>query len=198
MGISGIWNYTAIDHKLLNSSPRDIRYWLSEFRTKVGQDKMAMVLTIMWAIWHNRNLAVFEGVRKDPQSTAHTALRYLVEYVAAQSGGRKGANAAGARWLPPVTGRFKVNVDGGEDLSVGFGTVVRDHEGQVIIAASKRHNGLFEPSHVEVMALRFAVKFARDLGLRAVDLEGEGDNLEVMAARSSFWFSASNSYGIDN
>ncbi|KAK9288814.1 hypothetical protein L1049_017279 [Liquidambar formosana] len=114
---SQVWNYTSIDHRLLNSSPRDIHEWLSEFRTKVGEDKMAMVLTIMWAIWHNQNLVVSERVRKDPQSTARTALRYLVEYVAAQSG---------------------------EDLSVGFGTVVRDYEGQVVILASKRQNGLFE------------------------------------------------------
>ncbi|KAK9292475.1 hypothetical protein L1049_020448 [Liquidambar formosana] len=49
---------------------------------------MDLAMIHMWSIWHHRNLVVFEGVRKDPQSAAHMALRYLEEYQAAQSDGR--------------------------------------------------------------------------------------------------------------
>lgn len=117
---------------------------------------MDLAMVIMWSIWHHRNLVVFEGVRKDPQRVAYMAMRYLEEYTAGQSEGRKWARAVTDRWIPPATGRLKVNTDSdvfAETSSVGFGAVVCDHEGLVIAAASKRQNGLYEPSLVEAMAL---------------------------------------------
>ncbi|KAK9287662.1 hypothetical protein L1049_016099 [Liquidambar formosana] len=52
------------------------------------------------------------------------AMRYLEEYIAAQSGSRTESRAIGARWLPPMTGPVKINVDAtlfAENSSVGFG-----------------------------------------------------------------------------
>ncbi|KAK9274584.1 hypothetical protein L1049_021833 [Liquidambar formosana] len=114
-----------------------------------GEEKMAMVLKIMWAIWHSRNLVMFEAMRNDPQSTAYTALRYLDEYITAQSRARKGVNAISARWLSLVPGRFKINANGAQF------------------------------AEVSAITFRFAIEFAIDLGLTAIDFEG--DNLEVMA-----------------
>ncbi|KAK9282161.1 hypothetical protein L1049_005073 [Liquidambar formosana] len=114
------------------------------------------------------------------------AQRYLEEYIAAQSRTRTESRVVGARWVPPMTGRFKINIDAAlfaEISSVGFGVVVRNHEGQVIAEASKKQDCLFTPCQVEALAIRFAVEFAEDLGLRDVDLEG--DNLEVMTALAS-------------
>ncbi|KAK9278236.1 hypothetical protein L1049_027798 [Liquidambar formosana] len=140
----------------------------------------------MWAIWHNRNLVVFEGVRKEPQYTAYVAQRYLAEFMAVQEGGMAGPKGPSVRWKPPAVGRFKLNADGAlfkEASCVGFGVMVRDHEGQIIAAASKRKIGLFNVPYIEAMAIQFAAEFARDLDLRDVDLEG--DNLEVIAALNS-------------
>ncbi|KAK9290621.1 hypothetical protein L1049_008793 [Liquidambar formosana] len=176
----------SIGHGDTHSLHRDLHAWISEIRFQIGEDKLDLAMIIMWSIWHHRNLVVFEGVRKDPQSVAHMVLRFLKEYLAAQSDGRKGITAIPARWLPPTTGQYKVNADGivfAESYSVGFGAVVRNHDGQVMAVASKRKTGLFEPSQVEAMAFRFAVEFANDLGLRDVDFEG--DNVEVMGALDS-------------
>ncbi|KAK9280564.1 hypothetical protein L1049_014257 [Liquidambar formosana] len=90
---------------------------------------------------------------------------------------------ARVKWCPPNPGIFKINVDGAlfvEDNCVGLGAMVRDCEGQAIAARSKKIIGTFPATVVEATAMRFAIGFARDLGLWTVELEG--DCMEVVNA----------------
>ncbi|KAK9277151.1 hypothetical protein L1049_006690 [Liquidambar formosana] len=91
-------------------------------------DEPSLVGVVAGVTIGKREKSLWSGVGKDPQSAAHTALRYLEEYLATQSEGRKGVKLLLAKWLPPVVGRFKVNADGtmfAESSSVGIGAVFK-------------------------------------------------------------------------
>ena len=54
-----------------------------------------------------------------------------------------------------------------------MGLVVRDNEGNVIAAASIPCDRLVSPAHAEILAVLFALQFARDLELSQFVLESD-------------------------
>ena len=80
------------------------------------------------------------------------------------------------KWMPPQQGRYKVNTDGAvftKCKCVGFGVVVRDSKGEVIVTLCKRMVGLMGALEMEAKAMEIAVQFAVDIGLREVIFEGD-------------------------
>ncbi|KAL8520548.1 hypothetical protein ACS0TY_011177 [Phlomoides rotata] len=76
------------------------------------------------------------------------------------------------KWRPPPRGRLKLNSDAGifYDGTVGMGFVVRDWEGQLVLAGAKRCLVASDSSFlIEALALRFGVLSVIDRGLK-VDL----------------------------
>ncbi|KAK9272861.1 hypothetical protein L1049_003239 [Liquidambar formosana] len=168
----------------------DFREWLVDISKLGGTDNMVQVVMVMWMMWNNRNWLLHEGKRMEPQQLIERANTLLQDFIKIQGEGRTVGVKISARWRPPTTGTYKVNVDGArfdDKKSVGLGVVVRDFEGQLIAAASKRMDGLFPPAQVEAVAMCFAMDFVRDQSLRSVIMEG--DNLEVVRGI--------NSYGMD-
>lgn len=47
------------------------------------EEKVALVVTIAWPLWSNRNLVRHGGTRKTPEALVQWASHYLIEYVAA-------------------------------------------------------------------------------------------------------------------
>ena len=82
------------------------------------------------------------------------------------------------RWQPPAENSFKVNFDGavfGEEQEAGIGVVIRDNEGQVLVALSAK---VRLPASVEVLkmlAARRAATFTRELGFSRVCFEGDAE-----------------------
>ena len=79
------------------------------------------------------------------------------------------------RWSPPMVGTYKANLDvalfDGLDY-VGIGVVFRDHSSHVIIALSQKVGLAWTMEMAEVLAVRRALKFARELCLLDIVLEG--------------------------
>ena len=87
------------------------------------------------------------------------------------------------RWTPPPPDRYKVNVDGAvfkAQKAVGVGVLIRDCNGQVIAALSKRINAPLGPLETEAKAFEAGVQFAKDIGVQ--DIIIEGDSLTVVNA----------------
>ncbi|KAK9275203.1 hypothetical protein L1049_022465 [Liquidambar formosana] len=140
---------------------------------KVDNDGVALFFMILWAIWGNRNMLVFEGVQRGAREIVDMARCLLIDYTNALQDHKATNNSMQIKWHPPPIGSFKANVDGAifaESRSVGFGVIVRDSAGRVIATASKHSDG------------DFAVQFVRELGLYSVMI---GDNLEVINAINS-------------
>ncbi|XP_059456541.1 uncharacterized protein LOC132186577 [Corylus avellana] len=65
-----------------------------------------------------------------------------------------------SRWVKPDSGWVKVNVDAALDKKggkMGFGLIMRDHEGQVIVAKNIMRLGTWKPAVAEVLAVYFGV-----------------------------------------
>ena len=76
-----------------------------------------------------------------------------------------------------------MNVDGAvfkAQTAVGVGVLIRDCNGQVIAALSKRINAPLGPLETEAKAFEAGVQFARDIGVQ--DIIIEGDSLTVVNA----------------
>ena len=85
------------------------------------------------------------GQRKEGKVLLNWALHYLEEYNVAVDDSQPSTTqeAVGVAWTTPLSATFKVNVNGAifaKQRAVGIGVVVRDVQGRVATAISKRIN----------------------------------------------------------
>ena len=88
-------------------------------------------------------------------------------------------------WTPPPHTRYKINVDGivfVAQKSAGIGVIIRDSDGSVIGACSKKLRFPLGAVEVEAKAIEFGLQFAKDLLIQ--DFILEVDSLMVFNALS--------------
>ena len=79
-------------------------------------------------------------------------------------------------WSPPREGWYKANVDGAvfrETNSCGIGVVIRNDQGQIMGAMSKKRNLPLGAVEVETKVFEEGLLLAGDLGLKQIILEGD-------------------------
>ncbi|XP_031108704.1 uncharacterized protein LOC116013195 [Ipomoea triloba] len=77
-------------------------------------------------------------------------------------------------WVPPPTGTLKCNVDAMiNDGVVGFGAVLRDHEGKFVAACGGRLNCAIDPYVAEAMAVKEALTWLKNRGTFLVIIESD-------------------------
>ena len=71
---------------------------------------------------------------------------------------------------------FKVNVDGAvfsSQSAMGIGVIIRDEEGRVEVALSKKIMAPLGALEVEAKAFEAGLLFAKDIGIQELVLEGD-------------------------
>jgi len=144
----------------------------------VEEGKLAQVVTIAWALWCNRNEVRNGGKRKTGSELIRWAATYLAEYTAAtvSSSELKQRRELRSLWKPPPAPMFKIDVDGAVFLSqgtVGIGVIIRDEEGRVEAALSKKIMAPLGAIAAEAKAFEAGLLFAKDIGIQEVVLEGD-------------------------
>lgn len=79
-------------------------------------------------------------------------------------------------WKPPQAGYVKLNFNGAifQDLGVaGVGIVLRNDQGVVLFAASRKEIGGFSVDDIEVMATLKSLWMISQLGFQNLQLEGD-------------------------
>ena len=102
-----------------------------------------IVLMIAWSIWRNRNEVRHGGRKLTAAAIYGLATRLLEEYSTVQESPiqPQGNSSGSNKWTPPPKGWYKVNTDGAvfsKHKWTGIGVLVRDDQGRVVDAMSKK------------------------------------------------------------
>ena len=98
------------------------------------------------------------------------------EYQACREVPAKVNSDVASNWTPPPHERYKINVDGAVFASqkeAGLGVLVREAEGRVVGACSKKIMAPLGAVEIEAKAFEFGLHFARDLLIQDFILEGD-------------------------
>ncbi|XP_075665921.1 uncharacterized protein LOC142635688 [Castanea sativa] len=145
---------------------------------RVDESKIDQIVTIAWALWCNRNEVKNGGKQKSGKEINTWAATYLAEYTAAVATPCVPLlmEELKSSWSPPLSPLFKVNVDGAvfsTQGAVGIGVVIRDDEGRVEVALSKRIEAPLGALEAEAKAFKAGILFAKDIGIQEFILEGD-------------------------
>nr|XP_023892178.1 uncharacterized protein LOC112004175 [Quercus suber] len=150
---------------------------------KWSNDDVALAVTIVWALWTNRNETQHGGMRKSANRIFQWCIQYLDEYWSACSLPMKKSNAAKKNWVPPTGLNYKVNVDGAmfsAQKAAGVGILIRENEGHFIARHSKKLNLPLGAIETETKAFAVGIAFTGEIGIR--DFVLEGDSLIIIQA----------------
>ena len=156
-------------------------------------DEIAVALmgTIAWRLWGNRNEVRNGGKQLSEMELCYDATMWLLEFQEATVSASPWMSnpVLQQSWLPPSDQLYKVNVD----VAVfkarnesGVGAIVRDANGLVVAALSKKIHAPLGPLEVEAKAFELGLEFAKDVGLQEFILEG--DSLNVVRALQGLSF----------
>ena len=144
------------------------------FKQHMCSELLELTVTTAWSIWFNRNKTRLGNACQSPHEIVHKARVLLLEYQHAHLHPPLFKNDSNTRWVPPVFPWYKVNVDAvvlSNLGTTGIGVIIRDHEGSVIAAMSKRLPLMLGPLEAEAKAVDEAVLFAWEVGIRDIIFE---------------------------
>ncbi|XP_075661484.1 uncharacterized protein LOC142631245 [Castanea sativa] len=154
----------------------------------VGQDVIELVVPVAWCIWYNCNKARHGSPRQSTNEILHKAHTTLEDFQATHFKLPQLTSPSDARWVPPSYPWFKINTDAAlfNDLgTVDISAIIRDHEGEVIVALSQHLQLPLGPLEAEAKALDLAVLFAWDIGIRDVIFETDSNMVFTILSGST-------------
>ncbi|XP_021738354.1 uncharacterized protein LOC110704848 [Chenopodium quinoa] len=142
----------------------------------IEKDWWDLFWCILWGIWLKRNAFLFEKRCVAVQDVFAKASGLVGDYA-------KALEVAAPRvdkvvplnqvWTPPMLGAYKINTDAAcfSDNSVGLGAVMRDWNGDVVVATCSVKMGSFDIVVAEALAARLGLSISLEAGLMPLILE---------------------------
>ena len=140
-----------------------------------------------WSIWNHRNALKHGGQCKDAGRIIKDVAEYIKEFRQENLCLKEPSKLPKSHWSPPRCGWYKINVDGAvfkESGSCGVGVVIRNEEGLLMGAMSKRVELPLKALEAEALAVQEGIQLAGELGLREIIIEG--DSQVVIKALQNF------------
>ncbi|KAK6128871.1 hypothetical protein DH2020_037388 [Rehmannia glutinosa] len=141
------------------------------------QDVVEYLCIMAWCIWTARNKFYFEQKHFDGMRIQKTAQELFLEIFGdkTKTGAHKKSSINVAKWTPPPLGTFKLNTDGAiyTNGTIGLGFIIRDAEGNAILAGSKNSNLDGNSTIVEGLSLLFALQSACTAGIQGIHVESD-------------------------
>lgn len=138
-----VWDLTSIVF-----GTQGVRYlefvdlvWYMLFVQHAGDNTMEMIFMVAWCMWHNRNAVRYESARQSAPMVMQKTRTMLAEFLVANHVIAQPKIELNDSWSLPTFPNYKVNVDGQFLLKFrgsGVRVVIRDDEGRVTVALSKK------------------------------------------------------------
>lgn len=141
---------------------------------KKKQDKKMIMIIAMWFLWNERNAIREEGRRRTTESIARAIRSYAEENWAKPDIQQQGAKRGVKYWSRPQAGILKLNCDAAfnpENKSGGWGFLIRDNDGDVVLNGWGRVNHLLNAAQAETIACLQGVQAAVGAGIGRLILE---------------------------
>ncbi|RLN42620.1 retrotransposon protein, putative, unclassified [Panicum miliaceum] len=153
------------------------------------EEKMQLrVVMLLWHWWLERN-RVREGERRRSASElAFIIAAQSDEFLKIDSKAHQAQNGPSKHWCKPVGDTLKINVDGAffaETKSGGWGYVIRDADGAVILAGAGITRAM-DAFHTEVVACQAGLKAACEKGMTRIVLETDSMMLRLAMEGNTF------------
>jgi hypothetical protein len=149
--------------------------------------ELEILAVVARKIWFRRNSVVHGGDFIHPTHVFRDAINSLEDFQKANTQDivlrSPLQDDIPTLWRKPPPGIYKINWDAAVDKDhgrIGFGIIVRDHEGLVLAARSFTRALMVEPVVAEALAGFYAVEFSRDMSF--FDIFLEGDALQIVSA----------------
>ena len=175
-----VWGASRLKLLAIPTQPHEFLDLVWEIRErKPGIDWETFVVTA-WCLWNQRNALKHGGQCKDVGCILKEVAEYVTEFRQENICLNEPSNPPISHWTPPRCGWYKINVDGAvfkESGSCGVGVVIRNEEGLLMDAVSKRVELPLKALEVEVRAVQERIQLAWELGLREVTIEGDAQGV---------------------
>ena len=174
--------------------------WIFRLLEKLNETQRMMVLMILWRAWHVRN----EVTHEKPAVPIEVSRRFLASYAmsllslqqhpdADPIKGKQVVDYFGEpvrkqnpmchveHWTPPVAGCVKLNVDGSfqpTDGTAGAGMILRDHLGDVMLAAIRGLGNCADALEAELAAIHEGITLS--LNWTELDILVETDSADAV------------------
>lgn len=178
--------------------------WLYNNIVHRDKDILIQMVTLIYNIWHARNLSVFKykGIPEEDiiqrdnrniqdflqaqiSTASHPTLGdtqihvSLASGVSSHSHTSRTSDSAPIAWKKPAEGLFKTNCD--MSLRVkgkwGIGSIIRSNHGLVMAAATWVTNGSGNILEAEAYGVLKALKFLQECCFREINIEGDNEGL---------------------
>ncbi|KAH9728345.1 putative reverse transcriptase/RNA-dependent DNA polymerase [Citrus sinensis] len=173
-----IWRCTNMEAAVQSIRRDDMLSTMHSLMKKGAKSEIDYVASIWWATWQARNKLLFEGKKPDPRETVAKAKAIVVAYQSMQfkeqDSPRSIKEKEAQRWNPPPSSKLKINVDAAvhaESQMAGLGAVIRNSQGQVVVAAIKSINFQGDVSIAEAKAVQWGMEVASKASFTNVIVE---------------------------
>ncbi|XP_024629499.1 uncharacterized protein [Medicago truncatula] len=152
----------------------DLNAWLQSWLSAKEPLAVQLFCVCLWKIWFFRNQAIFNQVVFEPRMVAASAHDFVSEFNLGNPTRSVDRLQIPAQvWITPPTDFLKANIDAGRDKhgKVTWGLVIRNHESEVLFAATQSPDIMADPLLAETLGLRWGIQTVLELQLSNVMFE---------------------------
>ncbi|CAL8162029.1 unnamed protein product [Prunus armeniaca] len=179
------WDISMLTRHAHQVRCNTMKDWLREMLESTNKAQRDHIITLLWAIWGNRNTLLWQGVQRSLHDVVVFAQQYVHEFITVNGTLSKVTNWVrdAFKWVALLSGRLKLNFDGAFDPTSGrgaVGVVAKDADGGFVAAMAKSVREVQLVEHAEILAAPEGVTLALSLGIASPIFEG--DSAVVVAA----------------